>query len=416
MSVTFLFCFCTTSKPVIQELSTKDKVPKIQSPTVVISGLENFLSNFTHLVKNKRVGLVTNPSGIDRNFNSTIDIFFNHPGINLTTLFAVEHGIHGDAFAGQKVSDYKDPVTHLPIYSLYGSTKKPSPEMLKDIDALVFDIQDVGVRSYTYISSMGMILEACAENNVEIIILDRPNPLGGIIIEGNILEKKYQSHVGYFEIPYRHGMTMGEIALMYNSENKLKAHLTVIPLLNWQRAMFWDETGLPWFPTSPHVLHWETTLFMPISGIIGELQTVNIGVGYTAPFEFIAAPWIEAQQLANTLNSLNLNGLHFRPAHFTPYYSTYKTELCHGVQIHITNKKAFRPFIAGLHILKTLFELYPEQDMFGKPGRLKAFNQVLGSSSIYDGLKGGKSVEQIKVEWQTGIEGFLKIRQKYLLY
>ncbi len=386
------------------------------SMEIVQSGLENFLQNYVHLVQNKRVGLVTNPSGVDRNFNSTVDIFYQHPLIKLTTLFGVEHGIRGEISGGQKIPDFKDAITGLPVYSLYGSVKKPTAEMLQSVDVIIFDIQDVGVRGYTYISSLGMIIEAAAENNVQVIILDRPNPLGGVAVEGNILKKEYQSFVGYFEIPYRHAMTIGEIALMHNSQNKLDAKLTVIPLLNWQRSMFWDETKLPWIPTSPHVQHWHTTLFLPLTGIIGELHTVNIGVGYTAPFEYIGAPWINAHLLADSLNSLKLAGLHFSPAHYKPYYSSYKGEICHGVQIHITNKEIYRPFIAGLHILKTLMDLYPKQDLYSKNGRINTFNRVLGSSDVYGGLTTGKSVIQMQNQWQQDFDDFLIIRKKYLLY
>lgn len=405
-------CYCSSSKPVIQKSNVKKNV--IKPATEVISGLENFLQNHLQLVHNKRVGLITNPSGIDRNYNSTADLFFELAEINLTTLFSVEHGIRGDADAGQKISDYKDPITDLPVYSLYGSKKKPTVEMLDSIDVLIFDIQDVGVRSYTYISSMGMIIEAAAENNVEIIILDRPNPLSGLIVEGNIAEEF--SMVSYYPIAYCHGMTVGEIALMYNSENNLNAELTIIPLLNWQRSMFWDETGLPWIPTSPHVPHWETTLFLPLTGVIGELLSLNIGVGYTAPFEYVGAPWINAHVLADSLNSLKLPGLYFSPSHFKPYYSIHKGENCHGVQIHILDKHTFKPFIAGIYILKTLSDLYPDQDLFSEPGRLKSFNHVLGSSNIYNGLKSGKRVEEIEAEWQPGFKEFLETRQKYLLY
>lgn len=382
----------------------------------VKSGLENFLENYTHLVRNKRIGLITNQTGIDSDFNSTIDLFNHHPQINLTTLFALEHGLRGDNNAGEKFNDQIDPRTTLPIYSLYGKTRKPSVKMLQSTDVLIFDMQDAGVRSYTYISSMGIILEAAAENNKELIILDRPNPLGGNKVEGNILQEEYKSHVGYYKIPYCHGMTMGEIAQMYNTENHVNAKLTVIPVMNWKREMLWVKTGLPWVPTSPHVPHWRTTLFLPLTGIIGELQTVNNGVGYTSPFELIGAPWIEADQLADSLNKLNLPGLYFRATHYKPYYATYKNELCHGVQIYITDVTIYQPFFSGLSIISTLMRLYPENGLFAHSDRVKMFNLVMGGKDIHESLLSAKPVQQIAREWQAELDNFLKIRKLYLIY
>ena len=410
---------CSTTKPIVPEAQApeEEQIPDTTIvPKPVITGLENFLENYLYLVKGKRVGLVTNPSSIDRNFNLTTDLLYKNSQINLTTLFALEHGIRGDISAGQIIPDQRDSKTGLPVFSLYGKTKKPTTEMLQNIDVIIFDIQDVGVRSYTYISSMGMILETAAENNIEMIILDRPNPLGGIEIEGNILKNEYKSHIGYYNIPYRHGMTIGEIAKFYNTEDSINAKLTVVPMLNWKRDMLWDRTELPWIPTSPHVPHWQTTLLLPMTGTIGELQAVNIGVGYTSPFEMIAAPWINADSLADSLNNLNLPGLWFQPVHFKPYYAVYKNESCHGVHIYITNNKIYKPFISGLYILKTLMRLYPAHNIFEFRDRIKSFNLAMGGTGIYDGLTSGKSVEQIKQEWHDDLSHFLKIREKYLLY
>jgi len=237
-----------------------------------------------------------------------------------------------------------------------------------------------------------------------------------LLVEGNILDMDYKSYIGYYPIPYCHGMTIGEIANMYNSEKEIGAKLTVIPLLNWQRSMLWDETGLPWVPTSPHVPHWQTTLFLPMTGTIGELQSVNIGVGYTSPFEFIGAPWIDADTLADSLNSLNLAGLHFRPVHYKPFYSTYKDENSHGVQVYVTDGKSFKPFTAGLHIMATLMKLYPDHNIFENEKRIRTFHLVMGGTEIYEGLRSGKRIEQLEQEWQAELSEFLKIRQKYLLY
>jgi len=412
----FAFFHCSTQKSIIPATPGTVAPAAPQLAKEVITGLENFLENYIHLVKDKRVGLVTNPSAINSIYQFSADLLFEHPQINLVALFGVEHGVRGDISAGYKIENYIDPKTAIPVYSLYGKIRKPTKEILQQIDVIIFDIQDVGVRTYTYISSMGNVMEAAAEHNVEMIILDRPNPLGGNLVDGNILKEEFKSYIGYYPIPYCHGMTVAEIAKMYNTESKIGAKLTVVPLKNWQREMIWQESSLPWVPTSPHVPHWQTTLFLPMTGTIGELQTVNIGVGYTSPFEFVGAPWIDADTLADSLNHLNLPGVHFRPVHYKPYYATFKGETCHGVQIYITNPKIFKPFTYGLHIMSMLIKLYPEQDIFKHENRINAFHRVMGGEEIFDGLTSGKSVEQIEQEWQPELNKFLKIRKKYLLY
>jgi uncharacterized protein YbbC (DUF1343 family) len=413
-----LFIFsCSSTQPVFKHIEEKKtSLINTEKQKYILSGLENFLQNYIHLVKNKRVGLVTNPSGVNRNLQSTVDLLFEHPEINLTVLFGPEHGIRGRQEAGKSINNNYDDKTNLPVFSLYGKTFKPTQEMLTNIDVLVFDIQDVGVRSYTYISTMAKVIEAAAEFNKEIIILDRPNPLGGNIVEGGIVRDGYFSLFSYFPIAYRYGMTIGEIANMYNMENHLNARLTVIPLLNWQREMFWPETGLPWVPTSPHVPHWQTTFFLPLTGIIGELHSISVGVGYTMPFELIGAPFIDATELAEELNNLHLPGLSFRSVHFIPFYSLMTNKIVHGVQIYLSDIRSMRPVVAGLHILKTIIDLYPEIDVFANNDRIDSFNKVLGSDDVYRGLKAGKSIEQLQAEWQAGLSSFLKIRQKYLLY
>ncbi|MCB0259683.1 MAG: DUF1343 domain-containing protein, partial [Calditrichaeota bacterium] len=250
---------------------------------MVVLGVENFLRNHLNLVKGKKVGLITNPSGVDRYLNSTADEFFKHPDIDLTALFGPEHGIRGAIYAGEKISDEVDPHTKLPVFSLYGKHRKPTAEMLQNLDVLVVDIQDIGIRAYTFIYTMAKVMEAAAEFDKEVIVLDRPNPLGGIAIEGNLVQEGFFSFVGMYPIPYRHGMTIGELAKLFNREFKINCDLTVIPMLNWERNMFWDDTRLPWVPTSPHVPHWETTLCMSATGLFGELRTLSEGVGYTSP-------------------------------------------------------------------------------------------------------------------------------------
>lgn len=382
----------------------------------VVLGVENFLMNHVDLVRGKRVGLVTNQSGVDSKLKSTIDLFYENPDINLTALYGPEHGIRGDVFAGHKVSDQTDPKTGLPVYSLYGKTRKPTEEMLANVDVIFFDIQDIGNRSYTYIGTMGLLIEAAAEFNKEVVILDRPNPMGGEAVEGNIVHEGYFSLVGYYPVAYRHGMTIGEIAKFHNSEKNLGAKLTVIPMLNWKREMLWQETGLPWVPTSPHVPYWNTVFYIMATGTFGELHTISEGVGYTSPFEFAAATWIDADNFAKALNKLNLPGVLFRPIHYKPYYFSFKDQEMKGVQLHITDYRTFKPFITGLHIMKTAMDLYPDQDIFAEGNRISSFNRVMGSDAITNALKNGASVKEIQQQWQDELNNFLKIRKQYLLY
>ncbi|NOG44182.1 MAG: DUF1343 domain-containing protein [Calditrichaeota bacterium] len=390
--------------------------PHVSESKKVILGVENFLAGHVGLIKGKRVGLVTNQSGVNRSLQSTADLLFHHPDINLKALYGPEHGIRGDIFAGHKISTQTDPKTGLTVYSLYGKTRKPTKEMLNGIDVIIFDIQDIGVRSYTFISTMGVVIEAAAENDKEVIILDRPNPIGGVKVEGNIVHDGYFSFIGYFPIAYRHGMTVGEIAKMHNTEKNIGAKLTIIPLKNWNRSMLWNETGLPWIPTSPHVPDWESSLFLAATGTFGELHVLSEGVGYTMPFEFVGAPWIKSDEFATALNNLNLSGIIFRPVSFKPYYFRLKDQQCQGVQLHIIDYNTFDSFTCGLHIMKTTMDLYPDHDLFANKNRISSFNKVMGSDLITTGLQTGKSVDQLEKEWQQELNEFKKIRTKYLLY
>jgi len=382
----------------------------------VILGVENFLQNHLSLVRGKRVGLVTNPSGVNRQLQSTADLLFQHPQVNLVALYAPEHGIRGAIYAGQKVSSQTDPKTRLPIFSLYGKTRKPTAQMLSGVDTLLIDLQEVGVRSYTYIYSMAKVMEAAAAYNKEVIVLDRPNPIGGVAVEGNIVQEGYFSFVGMYPIPYRYGMTIGELAQLFNREYQINSKLTVIPLINWQREMSWGDTKLPWVPTSPHVPHWKTPLLMAATGTIGELGVLSVGVGYTLPFELIGATWFNGEKFASALNRLKLPGVIFRPVYFKPYYGIFKGEICQGVQLHVTDINAFKPFITGVHLMKTAMALYPRHNLFAKQSRLRMFNKVMGSDHILKSLQQGYSVQQIEAAWQKPLNHFKKIRKKYLIY
>ncbi len=412
--VSFWVLFSCQSK-LIQQGKYESK-PAAAKQTKVLLGVENFLQNYKDLVKGKRVGLLTNPSGVDSKLNSTADLLFADPDIRLTALFAPEHGIRGAVYAGEKVQNEVDPHTQLPVFSLYGSNRKPTAEMLQNVDVILVDIQDIGLRAYTYIYTMAKVMEAAAENSKEVIILDRPNPIGGLKIEGNLVEKGFESFVGLYPIPYRHGMTIGELARYFNSEFNIHCQLHVIPMVGWHRNMLWKDTGLLWVPTSPHVPHWQTILYMGATGTIGELQTVSEGVGYTSPFELVGAPWINGYQLAQALNALKLPGVLFRPLYFKPYYAAYQGQICQGVQLHITAADQFNSYQTGLYILQTILKLYPNHNPFANEKRTRVFYKVIGCSWIVDDLQAGIPVPQIAHKWQNELDRFRTVRQKYLLY
>ena len=388
----------------------------------VKTGLEVLISQDFAPIKGKRVGLITNPTGVDHNLQSTVDLFFHAREFRLVALYGPEHGVRGDFSAGATVSDFKDPGTGLTVYSIYGKTKKPTPEMLKDIDVLVYDIQDIGSRSYTYISSLGLAMEAAAENNIEFVVLDRPNPLGGLKMEGCLTEPAFTSFVSQFPIPYVHGLTVGELATYLNEEgllaNKVKCKLTVIPMKGWKRRMTFDETGLPWVLSSPHIPHSDSPVFYPISGILGELYVFSIGVGYTLPFELFAAEWINADSLAQNMNNLKLPGLLFRPIHFTPYYSVSKDKVVHGVQVHITDYNSAELSLVQFWVLQECHKLWPNKNVFElcEKSRLNMFDKVCGTDKVRLEFTKTFQVASILPLWNKDIVSFRERAKRYFLY
>jgi uncharacterized protein YbbC (DUF1343 family) len=388
----------------------------------VMTGIDVLAGTAFKQIEGKRIGLITNPTGISYNFASTVDILASAKNITLSGLYGPEHGVRGDVTAGAKIESHVDPVTGIPVHSLYGKTRKPTPEMLKGIDVLVYDIQDIGSRSYTYINTMAYAMEAAAENNIEFVVLDRPNPLGGIRVEGNILDMKFRSFVGQYPIPYVYGMTCGEFATMLNEEGWLaggkKCALTVVKMKNWKRSMAWEETGLPWVPTSPHVPNAPNAVYYSASGIIGELQTVNIGVGYTMPFQLIGAEWINNRQFAAALNSKRLPGVYFRPLSYKPYYGDQQGKQLSGVQIHITDPGSANLTNINLHILEVLISLYPDKNPFllADSSRNAMFDKVMGTDDVRKKLTAGVTASSIIASWEKEIADFMKMRKKYLLY
>lgn len=384
------------------------------------TGLEVLKSKNFKVLEGKRVGLITNPTGIDNNVKSTIDVLFEAKNVKLVALFGPEHGVRGDVHAGDKVDNMADPKTGLPVYSLYGKTRKATPDMLKGIDVLVYDIQDIGCRSFTYISTMGLAMEAAAENNIEFVVLDRPNPLGGNKIEGNLVEDGFISFVSQFKIPYVYGMTCGELAMMLNEENMLgkKCKLTVVKMEGWKRDMFFEETGLQWVPSSPHIPHPHSAYFYPISGILGELGYMSIGVGYTIPFQMFAAEWIDADKLASSMNALSIPGVVFRPIHIKPFYATGVGKNLQGVQVHLMDLKKAPLSEIQFRLMDVLNELYPDKAVFKNADekRYRMFDQVSGSDFIRKKFSERHKFEDIKEYWYKDVESFRKLSSKYYLY
>lgn len=384
------------------------------------TGLEVLKASNFKILEGKRVGLITNPTGFDNNLKSTIDVLHEAKNVKLVALFGPEHGVRGDVHAGDKVENMTDSKTGLPVFSLYGKTRKATPEMLKDIDVLVYDIQDIGSRSFTYISTMGLAMEAAAENNIEFIVLDRPNPLGGEKIEGNLTEDGFISFVSQFKIPYIYGLTCGELAVMLNEENMLgkKCKLSVVEMEGWKRCMTFDETGLQWVPSSPHIPQPISAIAYPISGILGELGYMSIGVGYTIPFQMFAAEWVEAEKLAQRLNSYELPGLIFRPLHLKPFYAVGVGKNLQGVQVHVMNYKNAALSDVQFWVMQAVAELWPEKAVFANAseGRYRMFDQVSGSDQIRLRFSKRHKFEDIKEYWYKDVESFRKLSQKYYLY
>ena len=394
---------------------------QISTKPVVKLGIEVLKSQNFKVLEGKRVGLITNPTGFDNSLKSTIDILFEAPNVNLVALFGPEHGVRGDVHAGDKVSGMNDPKTGLPVLSLYGSTRKPTKEMLKGIDVLVYDIQDIGSRSFTFISTMGLAMEAAGENNIEFFVLDRPNPLGGLKVEGSLVEDEFISFVSQFKIPYIYGLTCGELAMLLNGENMLKAtcNLTVIPLEGWKRSMTIDQTGLQWVPSSPHIPQPISSVFYPVTGIVGEFSYLSIGVGYTIPFQMFAAEWIDADAFSAKLNSYSLPGVYFRPIHIKPFYGTGIGQNLQGVQIHLTDYEEVALTNIQFYALQALAELYPDRAVFANEtysSRYRMFDQVTGSDNIRKRFSVNHRFADIKEYWYKDVAAFRELSKRYYLY
>jgi uncharacterized protein YbbC (DUF1343 family) len=372
-------------------------------------------------LQGKRVGLITNPSGVNRHLETTIDALRAAPGVKLVALFGPEHGVYGDVSAGAEIESKTDTRTGLPAYSLYGATRKPTPAMLAGLDALVYDLQDTGCRSYTFISTMGVAMEACGQAGIEFIVLDRPNPLGGERIEGSMVQEEFRSFVSRWNVPYVYGLTCGELARMINGEHWItnSCKLTVVPLQGWKRSMVWRDTGLAWVPTSPHVPHGDSPLFQVATGMLGEIGGVNTGIGYTLPFECIAATELDPHKTAAFLNNYQLPGIKFQPITYKPYYFSFKDQEVGGVQLFFTDPNHAPLTAINFYALEALKRV-ANRDLFAEAIKTNKsfamFDKVNGTDATRKALQAGTSAAEIVRSWKADEEAFRKQRRKYLLY
>ena len=385
----------------------------------VKTGIEVLKANNFKQLEGKRVGLVTNPTGVDNSLKSDVDILHEAANVKLVALFGPEHGVRGNVHAGDHVGNAADPTTGVPVYSLYGKSRIPSKEMLQGIDVLVYDIQDIGCRSFTYISTLGNIMKAAAENGIKVMVLDRPNPLGGEKVEGNLVEDDCLSFVSAFKIPYVYGLTPGEVALLLNGENMLgaKCDLEVVKMKGWKRKMTYDQTGLQWVLPSPHIPHASSAPYYSVSGIVGELDSISIGVGYTMPFQMFGAPWIDAPVLAQRLNALNLPGVMFRPMYYKPFYAFGKGQDLQGVQVYLTDYRKATLTNIQFYVLQELYSLYPDHDVLAQCTKRHAmFDKVCGSKQIRQLFMKRHKWEDVKPYWEKDAEAFKQLAKKYWLY
>ena len=380
-------------------------------------GLSVLFREQLDFIEGRSIGLITNQTGIDPQFRSNLTLFAEHPKVELVALFSPEHGISGSAQAGIRIAYAIDTGAQIPIYSLYGETRQPTPEMLADIDVLVYDVQDVGSRFYTYISTLLRSMDAAAANDVDFIVLDRPNPIRGDRVEGNLLRPAFQSFVGEAALTMRHGMTVGELAQFCKKElgSASSVRLHVISMRGWQRAMWYDQTGLPWILPSPNMPTVETATLYPGTCLI-EGTNLSEGRGTTKPFEWVGAPWIDSGRWADTLNNLDLPGVHFRPIHFIPTFSKYTDQVCHGVQVHVTDRDRFKPVDAGLHLIATTQRDYSGQFEFLENGGQYFFDLLAGTDTVRLRVMARESVSEIVESWQAEIEKFVDRCRAYLLY
>ncbi len=387
----------------------------------VAPGLEILLRDHLDLLRGKRIGILSNPTSVDRQLRHIVDLAWRHPEITVTTVMGPQHGVRGETQDNMiEWQDYRDPVTGLPVFSLYSHTRKPTLRMLGEIDALVIDMQDVGARIYTYIYTMALAMEACREADVEVIVLDRPNPINGADVEGPVLEPEFSSFVGLYPLPIRHGLTIGELARYFNEEMRIGCRLQVVPMSGWRRHMFFAETGLPWVMPSPNLPTPDTALVYP-GVVILEGTNLSEGRGTTRPFEISGAPWVRPERLLPLLQALDPEAATFRPVFTVPTFHKWKGDLLGGVQIHVTDRRSFRPFRTGLGLLMAYRSLEPDRFAWRDPPYEYEFEKLpfdilCGTDSIRLQIEAGCDLASIEASWQAGLDRFKQIRTGYLLY
>jgi uncharacterized protein YbbC (DUF1343 family) len=384
-------------------------------------GLETLFDKYLGLVKGERVGLIVHPASTNQCFEHAADLFHRSADIQLTALFGPQHGIRGETQDNMiEWEGFKDRRTGVPVFSLYGETRVPTEEMLRDVDILVFDVQDVGTRVYTFIYTMALAMQACSRYGRRMVVLDRPNPIGGEMVEGNILEPEFESFVGLYPIPMRHGMTVGELARMFNEAFAINCSLDVVPMDGWSRKMWWDDTKLLWIMPSPNMPTLDTATVYP-GTVIFEGTMVSEGRGTTRPFELIGAPYIDAYELTDRLNGMKLEGVYFRPTYFQPTFHKHVGQLCGGVQIHVLNRNEFKSYLAGIAILHAIHGLYGNRLEWKQPPYEYVHDKlpidvIFGTDKLRKEIESGQPLDEIERAWQKPLAEFIKLRENYLLY
>ena len=383
-------------------------------------GLELLRERGRAFLGNQRVGLLCHQASVTADLEHATEVVRSIKGCTLAALFAPEHGLWGTAQAEARVAPRRDRATGLPVWSLYGRSRRPTPAMLRGLELLLCDLQDVGARYYTFVWTLALTMQACARAGVKLLVLDRPNPLGGLAVEGNVLEERFASFVGLHPLPVRHGMTIGELALYLNTRRRLGARLSVLPMRGWRRKMTWEATGLPWVPPSPNMPTPDTARVYP-GGCLLEGTNLSEGRGTTRPFEWVGAPFIEPERWAAALRAEHLPGVHFRPCVFQPAFQKWKVRECGGVQLHVTDPERFKPYLTGLALIATARRLYPGAFAWRNPPyefetKRLPIDLLLGSDRVRRQIERGFPLSEIEASWRGGLGAFRQARRKFLLY
>lgn len=387
---------------------------------MVKTGLEVLLEERPSRLRGEKVALIAHPASVDSRLRHAVDLLYARKEFKLSAIFGPEHGARGEAQDQVELGHSTDEATGLPVYSLYGKSLIPTPEVIRDVDTLVFDLQDVGSRYYTYIYTMAYAMQAAARDGKRMVVLDRPNPINGVAVQGNVLDRRYRSFVGLYPLAVRHGMTAGELALLMNREFSIGCRLEVVPMRGWRRAMWFDRTGLPWVNPSPNMPALATATVYP-GGCLIEGTNLSEGRGTTRPFEFVGAPYVKPRALAEKLEREKLKGARFRPLYFQPVFNKWAGELCGGIEVRVTSRELFDPFVTYIAVIRAALQLYPDRFEWRQPPyeyeREKLPIDILcGNSLVREQIEAGKSLKEIQMAWQKELSDFKKLRRKYLIY